>query len=123
MSVILYVLLVSSGLLIQSRRDGIICWPRIRHSIKLRSCACGAHWWIKRWGLWRHLEASSFNDKLQDQWTIWMFEFRKVLVLSVNEQEKMGYYEGLSRSLWKRSKWQLSVSSSSYCARCALRGW
>lgn len=48
---------------------------RMPRSIKVHSCACGAHWWIKRWGFWRHLDASPFNDRLQNKWTIWLFEF------------------------------------------------
>lgn len=93
---------------------------RWRWSITVRSCSCGAHWWIRRWYfIWRHMDASPFNDRLQGRWTIWMFEFRKVLKLSVSELLSMGY-DG--SSLWKRSRWQLSPRSESYCARCARRG-
>lgn len=105
------------------------CWcvsTIVPWRVKVRSCSCGAHWWIKRWGFWRHLDASPFNDKLQDRWTIWMFEFRKVLVLSTRDQALMGYPNGPrwkdGRAMWKRSKWQLSISPGSYCVRCALRG-
>lgn len=95
-------------------------------AIKLKSCNCGAHWWIKRWGFWRHLDASPFNDLLQNRWTMWMFEFREYLVLSVAEQKAMGYANGPiwedGRPMWKRSKTQWSPQPASYCARCALHG-
>lgn len=98
----------------------------VPRAIKVHSCACGAHWWIKKWLFWRHMDASPFNDKLQDRWTIWMFEFRDVLVLTPKEQARMGYPAGPvwedGRTMWGRSKWQLSISPASYCARCALHG-
>lgn len=94
--------------------------------VKVKSCACGAHWWIKRWGIfWRHLDASPFNDWLQDRWTIWLFEFRDVLVLTELDQEEMGYANGPVREdgtpLWARSKWQLKPKATSYCLRCVRR--
>lgn len=90
--------------------------------VVVRSCNCGAHWWIRRWFFWRHLDASLFNDQLQNRWTIWMFEFRKVLKLSPAELERMGYPNGPiwedGRPMWRGSKWQRSISSVPYCLRC-----
>jgi hypothetical protein len=89
--------------------------------IAVRSCLCGAHWWVRRWYfIWRHMDASPFNDQLQNRWTVWMFEFRKVLKLSASELLVMGY---AGSSTWKRSRWQLSPSPSSYCVRCARHSW
>jgi len=71
------------------------------------------------------MDASPFNDKLQDGWTIWLFEFRNTLVLKHAELKAMGYPQGPlwpnGSPMWKRSKWQLSVHSKSYCVRCARR--
>lgn len=99
----------------------------LQYTIRVHSCVCGAHWWIRRWGFWRHMDASPLNDKLQDQWTIWMFEFRTVLVLTRAELTAMGYPDGPYREedgkpLWKPSKWQRSIYSEPYCLRCMLRG-
>lgn len=108
-------------------------WLRTNYkcSVVVKSCNCGAHWWIRRWYFfWRHLDASPFNDQLQNRWTIWMFEFRRVLKLTPAELEEMGYPHGpvwpqgfgekADKRMWTRSKWQLSPRSESYCARCAL---
>lgn len=95
--------------------------------IKLKSCWCGAHWWVKRWFFWRHLDASPFNDQLQNRWTIWTFELADVLVLSVKEQSQMGYPSGPvwddGTPMWKKSKWQLSPKPTTYCLRCIKREW
>lgn len=88
----------------------------------VRSCSCGAHWWLRRWYFfWRHLDASPFNDKLQNEWTIWLFEFRRVLKLSPADLTRMGFPEGVPKEIWVHSKWQLSVRSESSCVRCAQR--
>ena len=106
--------------------DHFFRWP---HAIYVRSCHCGAHWYIRRWFfVWRHLDASPFNDRLQDRWTIWTFEFRNVLKLTAKEQAAMGYPNGpwwplgsgklQGKPMWANSAWQLSPFSKSYCARC-----
>lgn len=118
-----------------------IVWVLHPKSITVKACQCGAHWWIRRWYFfWRHLDASPFNDKLQNRWTIWTFEFRQVLKISAREQAEMGYPMGpyaphidlngsvvltrrkmfRGRPLWAKSKWQLSPRSESYCVRCML---
>lgn len=93
-------------------------------AIIVKSCSCGAHWWVRKWGFWRHLDASPFNDQLQNQWTIWLLEFRKHLKLSTAEQRAMGYPLGPvwedGRPMWSKSKWQLSIYSVPYCLRCML---
>ncbi len=87
--------------------------------IWVRSCHCGAHWWMRRWYFfWRHLDASPFNDQLQNKWTIWTFEFRRALKLTAADMAHMGFPAGLPKATWARSKWQLSPRSESYCARC-----
>lgn len=97
------------------------------HTIKVKACPCGAHWWVRKWGFWRHLDASPFNDKLQDLWSIWFFEFRTVLKLTVKDQAKMGYPQGPiwedGKPMWAKSKWQLKLKYTAYCLRCVRRSF
>lgn len=125
----LAIILLSGAALIYS-----LCWP---HAVYVRSCNCGAHWYIRRWFFfWRHLDASPFNDKLQNRWNLWMFEFRRVLKITAKEQAEMGYPEGpwwpstdglvlslRGKPMWANSAWLLSPSPRFYCARCARRSW
>lgn len=101
-----------------------IYFAKLPLPIRVRSCSCGAHWWIRKWGFWRHLDASPFNDQLQNRWTIWLFEFRDVLVLSARDQIDMGYPEGPvwldGRPMWKESKLEWKVQPTRYCVRCTF---
>lgn len=102
-----------------------VLWPCPGVST-FKACRCGAHWWIRRGPFWRHLDASPFNDKLQDQWTFWMYEFNTALKLTPVQKARMGYPRGPlwedGTPMWTRSKWQLSLRPESYCLRCTLHG-
>ncbi len=113
----LFISMLYASLLVYLVRVLVRLWV-LAPSIKVRSCPCGCHWWIRKWGFWRHLEASRFTDKLQNRWTPWFFEFNNgMLRLSADEVRDMSY-PGRGPT-WKRSKWLRSIPFASYCQRCA----